>query len=524
MAIENMNRDDSLQRVRDLTTAWDVIVIGGGATGIGIALDAATRHLNVLLLEQSDFGKGTSSRSTKLIHGGVRYLQQGNLKLVRDALQERSRLLNNAPHLVRSLSFVIPCHSLWERFFYGTGLKLYDALALGDRFASSGWVGRSQLAQRMPGLKQLSLAGAVVYHDGQFDDARLLLSMARTAWDNGAALLNYATVKGFIKNQSGEICGVTFVDGESGEQFEVRSQCVINATGPFTDAVTALDDERREPMIAPSQGVHLVVPSSFFPGQTALIVPKTADGRVIFLIPWHDHVLIGTTDTAIPAAVLEPRAREEEIQFLLETSADYLAQPLSREDVLSVYTGIRPLVKNSKTGRTAALSRDHVIRVSSSGLITIAGGKWTTVRKMAEGCLDVAIKNAKLAAGNCSTKSLKLHGYLEGVDFSSPRAVYGSDLPQIEQLERSHPEWSQPFSPDLSVTPSEVRWAVRHEMARTIEDVLARRSRSLFLNAIATRDIAPEVAQVMAEELNQNQSWIDKQLSEFQRLLEGYLP
>ncbi len=524
MTSGGMKREDSIQRLRQRTTPWDMVVIGGGATGVGVALDAASRDLDVLLLEQSDFGKGTSSRSTKLIHGGVRYLRQGNITLVRDALRERTCLRNNAPHLVHDMPFLIPCHNLWQRFFYGVGLKVYDFLAVRNSFGRSHGVSTDQATKLVPALRRERLRGGVVYHDGQFDDSRLLLNMARTAHDHGACLLNYMAVTELMKSDAGRITGVKAVDQETTENFEIDARCVINAAGPFCDSVRQLDDANCETMIAPSQGVHLVLPRSFFPGDTAMIVPKTSDGRVIFIIPWHDHTIVGTTDTPIPEATLEPSPKADEIQFLLQTTAQYLAKSPAIGDVLSVFTGIRPLVKGDKSSRTASLSRDHVIRVSPSGLITITGGKWTTVRKMGEDCVDRAVKEAGLTSGECKTQSLKLHGYTEQPLKHEPRAFYGADLDAIAKLESDLPELAQPLSESLSIRKSDIVWAVRNEMARTVEDVLARRTRALFLNAAAALAIAPEVAQLMGAELGKDDSWCQAQQMDFASVAAHYIP
>jgi glycerol-3-phosphate dehydrogenase len=519
-----MKRNDAIERLRARTTPWDLVVIGGGATGIGIALDAASRDLDVLLLEQSDFGKGTSSRSTKLVHGGVRYLRQGNITLVRDALRERTLLRNNAPHLVHDMPFLIPCRSLWQRFFYGVGLKVYDFLAVRNSFGRSGGVSADEAIRLVPVLRREGLSGGVVYHDGQFDDARLLLNMARTAHDHGACLLNYMAVEGLTKNSDGRIIGVQARDHETSESTSIEARCVVNAAGPFCDSVRQLDDSNCEPMIAPSQGVHIVLPRTLFPGDVAMIVPKTPDGRVIFIIPWHDHAIVGTTDTPIPTATLEPSPKSDEIQFLLETAAAYLARPPAIEDVLSVFTGIRPLVKGDKSARTASLSRDHVIRVSPAGLLTIAGGKWTTVRKMSEDCVDRVIQETGLTAGKCKTESLSIHAATEQPALDDPRAFYGADLQAILELESETPELGQPLSESLSIRKSDIIWATRNEMARTVDDVLARRTRSLFLNARATLAIAPEVARLMATELGQDESWIHDQLQSFEAVAQSYLP
>lgn len=524
MNASGMRREDSVARLLQRTAPWDMVVVGGGATGVGVALDAASRGLDVLLLEQFDFGKGTSSRSTKLVHGGVRYLRQGNITLVRDALRERSLLRANAPHLVHDVPVLIPCGNLWQRFFYGFGLKVYDFLAAGNNFGRSRGVSADQAIGAVPALRTGGVSGGVIYHDGQFDDARLLLNMARTAHDHGACLLNYVAVTDLTKNGQGAITGVKAIDQETSEEFQIHSRCVVNAAGPFCDSLRKLDDASCETMLAHSQGVHLVLPRSFFPGDTAMIVPKTPDGRVIFIIPWHGHAIVGTTDTPIPGATIEPKPQADEIKFLLEMSGIYLSKTPRIEDVLSVFTGIRPLVKGDKSARTASLSRDHVIRVSPSGLITITGGKWTTVRKMAEDCVDRAVKEAKLDAAECKTQSLKLHGYMESPPASDARGFYGADLEAIVQLESDDEDLSAVMCESLPIRKSEIVWAVRNEMARTVEDVLARRTRGLFLDSAAALKIAPAVAELMAVELGQDESWCRGQQENFGSIAAYYLP
>ncbi|GAB5405209.1 MAG: glycerol-3-phosphate dehydrogenase/oxidase [Aureliella sp.] len=524
MTSTGMCRENAIRRIEDRTKPWDIVVIGGGATGIAVALDAAARELDVLLLERADFGQGTSSRSTKLVHGGVRYLKQGNITLVRDALRERTLLRNNAPHLVHDLQFLIPCRGLWERFFYGTGMKAYDFLASSQNFGRSRRVSTAEALVQAPALRKDKVRGAVLYHDGQFDDARLLINMARTAHDQGACLLNYMPVTNINKTLDGSISGVAATDRETGENYDIDANCVINAAGPFCDHVRRLDDGDAEPMLAHSQGVHLVLPKHFFPGETAVIVPKTPDGRVVFIIPWHGRVLVGTTDTPIPDAVPEPSAKAEEIQFLLAMAAEYLTKPPQLSDVLSVFTGIRPLVKGDKSARTASLSRDHAIRVSTAGLITITGGKWTTVREMAEACVDRATQEANLGATACMTKDLRLHGHTESTTNGNPRAFYGSDLVAIEQLESDNAALAVPMCESLSIRKSDVVWAVRHEMARTVEDVLARRTRCILLDCTAAARVAPEVAQVMAGELGYDESWCREQEVEFEKIAANYNP
>jgi len=518
----NLNRDDQIRRIRERSTPWDLVVIGGGATGVGIAVDAATRGFDVLLLEQSDFGKGTSSRSTKLVHGGVRYLRQGNITLVRDALRERRLLQANAPHLVHPTSFLIPCANLWQRFFYGIGLRIYDGLAAGDPFASTRNVSAKRALEAIPVLKPNIVSGGVIYQDGQFDDTRLLVNMVQTADEHGGCLLNYVKVDGLLKDDADCIAGVHAVDIETGEAFNIESQAVINAAGPFCDHVRQMDDRNAETMLSASQGVHIVLPRRLYPSDTALMVPKTADGRVIFIIPWHGSAIVGTTDTPIDDVSLEPLAQQEEIRFLLDTSAQYLAVPPTKEDITSVFTGIRPLVKGDKSARTASLSRDHVIRVSKSGLMTITGGKWTTVRKMAEDCVDRVIKENQWPDRLCVTAEQRIHGYIESVDQSNPRSFYGSDLFELEKLEAESPEWATALHPELCLTGSQVVWAVRHERARTVEDVLARRTRVLFLDSEAAVAVAPQIASIMAKELGRDATWELEQVKCFRELARHY--
>ncbi len=524
MIQSTMNREDALKRLHAHEGMWDLVVIGGGATGVAVAMDAAIRGLSVVLVEQSDFGKGTSSRSTKLVHGGVRYLQQGNVTLVRDALRERTLLRANAPHLVHDLPFLIPCRSWWQRFFYGVGLKVYDFLAVGNSFGSSRNLSVDETMQAVPVLSRNQIKGGVLYHDGQFDDARLLISMVRTGYDAGACLLNYMRVTSLIRDQDQAISGVSVRDVESGEEFSIKGRAVVNATGPFSDTIRSMDDANQETMIAPSQGVHLVLPRALYPGDTAIIVPKTSDGRVIFIIPWHEHAIVGTTDTPIDKACLEPKPQAEEIHFLLATAADYLERPPEHRDVLGYFTGVRPLVKGDKSARTASLSRDHVIRLSDNGLITIAGGKWTTVRKMAEDCVDKAVQLSRLPAQPCNTQNYKLHGASDQVVETSERAVYGADLVHLQQLEHDQPKLAKTLSAVFSITAAQVIWAARQEMARTVEDVLARRTRALFLDARAAVAMAPEVAALLAEELGRDAEWCDMQVKEFNQLAKNYLP
>lgn len=488
-----------------------------------MAIDAATRGYEVLLLEQSDFGKGTSSRSTKLVHGGVRYLEQGNVSLVMEALKERGLLLQNAPHLVGNLGFVVPNYDWWEAPFYGIGLKLYNLLAGKYGFGASRILSREETLERLPTIKTEGLKGGVIYFDGQFDDSRLLINLVATAFEQGATLLNYASVTALTKDGEGFVDGVRFRDCETGEEIEAQAKVVVNATGPFADGLRREADPSVQPMIAPSQGIHLVFDRSFLAGDSAIMVPHTSDGRVMFAIPWHGHTLVGTTDTPIADPTLEPVAQEQEIEFILQTASLYLEKKPARADVLSVFAGIRPLVRSGESGNTSALSRDHTIRIENSGLVTICGGKWTTYRHMAEDCVNQAATLARLPERPCVTGHLNIHGFQTASEKFGHLRMYGSDAPMVRQLEESDPAWAEPLDGALSYTGAEVVWAVRHEMARTLEDVLARRTRALFLNAQAAMRIAPRVVKLMAGELQQTGEWEADQLRSFRKTAQNYL-
>ncbi len=492
-----MNRDTMLKKLHEENEPWDVIIIGGGATGLGAAVDSASRGYRTLLLEQHDFAKGTSSRSTKLIHGGLRYLQQGNIGLVAESLRERGLLCENAPHLVTHLPFLVPNYHWWEGPFYGIGLKLYDLLAGKLGLEPSKHLSRQQTIRAIPTLEREGLRGGVIYYDGQFDDARLAIALARTAADHGAILLNYAKVTSLVKKR-GMVTGVKVTDVENKHSFTVHGKVVINACGIFSDHLRQVDDKKTKPIIAGSQGIHLVLPRSFMPGKTAILVPHTEDGRVIFLVPWHDRVLVGTTDTPVKRLSLEPNAHKSEIDFLLRHAARYLTKDPKPSDVLSMFTGIRPLVRKAHAKSTATLARDHTILVSKSNLITITGGKWTTYRQMAQDVIDKAITVGALPQRACITKNLRLH----------------SD-PPLKPSKKLHPR--------LPYHVADVIRAVQSEMARTVEDVLSRRTRSLLLDAKASLDVASEVAHILAKELKKSPAWEKKQVAVYVKTAQHYI-
>lgn len=519
-----MKRDEMLNRVLHHPEPWSFIVIGGGATGMGVAVDAASRGYRTLLLEQHDFGKGTSSRSTKLVHGGVRYLEQGNVSLVMEALRERGILRQNAPHLVHELPFIVPSYAWWEGPFYGVGLKMYQGLSGKYGFGASRLLSKEETLERLPNVSPVGLRGGVEYYDGQFDDTRLLINLATTAVEQGATVLNYTPVTALVKDADGLISGVVARDLETGREFTAHAKVIINATGPFTDAVRRMVDPGVSPMIAPSQGAHIVLDRSFLAGDTAIMVPHTSDGRVMFAIPWHGHTLVGTTDSPVESASLEPIAMEQEIEFMLSTAGLYLERKPVRSDILSQFAGIRPLVKSGDGRNTAALSRDHTLHIDASGLVSVTGGKWTTYRNMAEDCVNQAAVLARLPEHACVTRDLNIHGYHQHADRFGPLQFYGSDAPALQDLIRQEPSLGDPLDAALPIGGAEVVWAVRKEMAVSVEDVLARRTRALFLNARAAMRMAPAVARLMARELDEDADWIKAELHAFEAVAQGFLP
>jgi glycerol-3-phosphate dehydrogenase len=501
-----------------------VLVVGGGATGLGVAIDVASRGYRTLLLERSDFAKGTSSRSTKLIHGGVRYLQQGNVALVLEALRERGLLLKNAPHLVGNLSFVVPAYDWWEGPFYGAGLRLYDFLAGRLGLGPSRRLSRKETLKRIPTLEPEGLRGGIVYQDGQFDDARLAVALALTLAGHGGVPINYMEVTGLLKS-GGLVRGVRARDAERGEELEIRARVVVNATGVFADGLRRIDDPSSEPLLAPSQGVHLVLDGSFLPGTNAVMVPHTADGRVLFAVPWHCRTVVGTTDTPVTPGDIpsdEPRPLAQEVEFLLTHAARYLTHDPSPADVLSCFAGLRPLVRAGEARSTAALSRDHTLIVAPSGLVTITGGKWTTYRKMGQDTVDQAALVGGLPERPSGTESLRLHGWTEEIPPPAEGTAYGSDTAAVHLLAGQHPGWGERLHPRLPYRVCEVAWAARHEMARTVEDVLARRTRALLLDARASLDAAPAVARLLAAELGRDEGWEQAQVAAYGAVARGY--
>ncbi|WP_292009962.1 glycerol-3-phosphate dehydrogenase/oxidase [Chryseobacterium sp.] len=520
-----MKRNEELNKLAQIQE-WDFIIIGGGASGLGSALDATSRGFKTLLLESHDFAKATSSRSTKLVHGGVRYLAQGDVGLVKEALKERGLLAHNAAHIVKNQSFIIPNYTWWGGIYYKIGLSIYDFLAGKLSLGKTQYISKSKTIEKLPTIEQKNLASGVVYQDGQFDDARLAINLSQTIIEKGGSAINYLKVVNLLKNDSNKVIGVIAEDQFSKKQYQIRAKVVINATGVFTNDILNMNNPKHGKFVVPSQGIHLVLDKSFLKSDEAIMIPKTSDGRVLFVVPWHDRALVGTTDTLLDNPSFEPHALESEIKFVLETARQYLSKKPTREDVKSVFAGLRPLAAPKDEGKnTKEVSRSHKVITSDTGLVSIIGGKWTTYRKMAEDTIDKAIQVHNMKSVPSNTERLSIHGNVkpEEVDRSNHLYVYGSDIPEIQSLQKSNPKYSEKIHPEHPYTVAEVIWAIRHEMAETVEDVLARRVRLLFLDARAAIDCAHKIASIIAEERQLPQEWADEQEKEFIELAKGYL-
>ncbi len=517
-----MNRQEMLEQIETRKEKWDFIIIGGGATGLGAAVDAASRGYKPLLLEQSDFAKATSSRSTKLVHGGVRYLKQGNISLVLEALRERGLMAQNAPHLVHHMEFVVPLYHWWEGPFYGIGMKLYDRLAGKLGLNPSKTLSLEETLKEIPTVEKNGLRGGVSYFDGQFDDSRLAINLAQTAVDQGGVVVNYMPVISLIKKDE-LVAGVVAKDLETGDELEIEGRAIINATGIFTDAVRKMDEPDSKEIVAVSQGAHIVLDKEFQPGDSAVMVPRTEDGRVLFAVPWHNRVVVGTTDIPVADPILEPKPMDEEIDFLISHAGKYLTKRPKRSDVLSSFAGLRSLVKSNDESSTASLSRDHTIMISNSGLITITGGKWTTYRKMAQDVIDQAEEVAAFDRKPCKTEHLQIHGWTQQNIEEDYLKVYGADAAKLKSLIREDTKLDELLHNNLPYKAIEVVWAVRNEMARTLDDVLSRRTRALLLNAKASVEVAPKVAKLMAKELGKDKRWEKQQVTEYTELAKRYM-
>ena len=519
-----MKRTELLSRLDNADKVWDVVVIGGGATGLGCAVDAASRGYNVALFEREDFAKCTSSRSTKLVHGGVRYLQKLEVDLVREALHERGLMKQNAPHLVKDQAFVISNYSHWDNFLYFCGLLFYDILSFGFGYGRSRFISAKKVLEYLPTSAVKGLKGGVVYHDGQFDDSRMAVNLAQTAVEQGAVVANYTAVEKVLHDKEGKACGVVVRDLQSGKEYTVKAKAVINAAGIFVDEVMQMDEPNMPKMVVPSQGVHLVLDMKFLQSDYAIMVPKTSDGRVLFAVPWHDKVVVGTTDIQRPTAESEPKPLDEEIDFILGTAGLYMNPAPTRKDIVSVFAGQRPLAAPKKEGKSSKeVSRSHKIIVSDHDLITITGGKWTSYRRMAEDTIDKAIEMGKIEKRKCATRKLKVHGWRPNPNLADHMYVYGSDEPAIRAMIKENPALGELISDKYGYTLAEVIWAIRKEMAQTVEDVLARRVRLLFVDAREAQKAARKVAEVMAEEMGKDKEWIDAQVESFTRVSNNYI-
>ncbi|MDO9251536.1 MAG: glycerol-3-phosphate dehydrogenase/oxidase [Hydrogenophaga sp.] len=523
-----MKRAELLQSLAQ-KTLFDLAVVGGGATGLGVALDAALRGFSVVLLESHDFAGGTSSRSTKLLHGGVRYLAQGNVALVREALAERATVLRIAPHLAQPLPFVMPSYGWWQTPFYGVGLKLYDLMAGRAGLGRTAFLNRRQTLEALPGVNPQGLHGGVQYWDGQFDDARLALALARTAEAAGALVLNYTPVTSVrrLDDAGHPVSELDVSDRFSEEVYKVRARCVVNATGVWVDELRAHSSGAKpqdapKRMVSPSQGVHVVVDRDFLPGDHALLVPKTRDGRVLFAVPWLGKLVLGTTDTPRQDLPREPDAFAAELDFILNEAGHVLSRPVTKADIRSIWVGLRPLVAPPATteGGTKVLSREHTIVVDANGLVTVTGGKWTTYRAMAEDVLERCFASALLPRrpGGLSER----HTLLGAPAAQAPATpiyappglhLYGTEMQRVLDC----PGHDRTLG--MGLTEAMVRYAVRQEHAHTVEDVLARRWRALFLDARAAAGMAPEVAAILAQE-----QVADPALDRFLSLCDHYLP
>ncbi|MBQ0116037.1 MAG: glycerol-3-phosphate dehydrogenase/oxidase [Bacteroidales bacterium] len=519
-----MNRQTELSKIRNRQEDWDFVVIGGGATGLGCAVDAATRGFSVLLLEKDDFAKCTSSRSTKLVHGGVRYLQKGDVRLVLEALRERGRMKANAPHLVKDQAFVISNYRHWDNFLYFCGLTFYDMLSFGFGYGRSLFIGKKKVARYLPTSIKKGLKGGIVYHDGQFDDSRMAINLAQTCVENGGCVINHITATKILHNEDGRVCGVVATDNETGEVFTINAKAVINAAGIFVDDVMKMDQPGMKPMVRPSQGVHLVLDMKFLQSDYALMVPKTSDGRVLFAVPWHNRVVVGTTDVLRDTPESEPRALDEEIDFILSTAGLYMNPAPTRADIMSVYAGQRPLAAPQKEGKsTKEISRSHKIIVSDNKLVTITGGKWTSYRLMAEDTIDKAISMGLVEKRKCVTRSFHIHGYRKNPDLTNHLYVYGSEEAEILKIQQEKPEYAEKISERYDYTLAEVVWAVREEMALTLDDVLSRRVRLLYIDSREAMNVAPRVARLMAQLLGRDEAWITQQVEDFTNIASNYI-
>lgn len=503
---------------------FDVIIIGGGATGLGVAVESISRGYKTLLLEAYDFGKGTSSKSTKLVHGGIRYLANLDFELVSEGLDERFYFLKNAPHIASTQAYLVPFYSFLDKIKYFLGIKLYDYLAKDKKVGQSKFLSIKETIQYAPDLDTNGLKGGAIYYDGQFDDTRMLITLLQTFKSMGGVAYNYHEVTNFIKDSNNIISGVKVFDKLNQSNLEFSTNIVINATGTFTDELLNLDDLTiKHNNVEAAQGTHLVFEPEIFNSDCALVIPKTTDGRILFVLPWHGKVVVGTTDIAVSKPVLDPKPRAEEISFILDTLNCYTNRQATINDIKSVFTGQRPLVRPKNAKNSAKISRKHEILYSTSGLISIVGGKWTIYRKMGEDTINFAINKNLLSKSQSVTKELKLFAANKN-NYTYPLNVYGDEVNKILEIQKELSNFDK-IHPDLPYFQAEVIYQIRYEMAKTLEDVLVRRTRAIFLDAKATINAAILVATLMATELNLRNSneWVTKQVEDFKKTNMKYL-
>ena len=505
---------------------FDIIIIGGGATGLGVAVDAISRGYKVLLLEAYDFGKGTSSKSTKLVHGGIRYLANLDFALVKEGLHERYYFLKNAPHLAQAQTYLVPFYSLWDKLKYYVGIKLYDFLSGKLKIGESKFLSREEtlLSINTPDLQQKNLIGSAVYYDGQFDDTRLLISLLRTYLELGGVAYNYHQVTQILKDNLGKANGVSVLNTLNSATHKFMAKVIINATGTLTDSILDIDEpEQKHNHVTAAQGTHLVFNKEIFDSPHALVIPKTIDDRILFVLPWHNKIIVGTTDIAVEAAEIDPQPSVSEVDFILDTLRQYTKNKVYNSDIKAKFAGLRPLVKPKHNTNSAKISRKHEILMSNSNLISIVGGKWTIYRLMALDTIDFIIKHKLLEnKGKSKTQELKLFGYTQEKR-EYPLSVYGTDYIKILQIQKETNNFAK-LHPDLPYYQAEVIYHIRYEMAQTIEDILARRTRALFLDAKSAFECANLTALLMAQELDKPHAWVENQLRDFYLICKVYLP
>ena len=501
---------------------YDVIIIGGGATGLGVAIESVSRGYKTILFEQEDFGKSTSSKSTKLVHGGIRYLANLDFKLVKEGLEERYFFINNSRHLSKVQPYLIPFYSYKNKIKFTIGTFLYDLLASRYNIGKSKSINANDVIKLAPFLKTKNLIGGLIYYDGQFDDSRMLISMLRTFENLDGVAHNYHQVIAINKNNNNVVTGVTILDKINNKIYEVKSKVVINATGVFTDDLINMSEDKLENNnLVVSQGSHILCKNDNLKSEYAVVIPETKDDRILFILPWHDCALIGTTDVKVSKPVLDPIASKLEVKFIMDSVKKFSKHEIKQEDIKSSFAGLRPLVKKNSNTNSSTLSRAHKIIFSSNKLISVVGGKWTIYRRMGEDTINFAIQQGMLPKSNSITKYLKLFGWTEE-SIEYPLSVYGKDYYKILDIQKELNNYEL-LHKDLPYYYAEVIYQIKYEMVKTVEDVLSRRTRAVILNPIAAVEVAPIVANLIAKYYNYDDNWISDQLNKFNSFAKNYI-